>query len=222
MSEIGAHLRRIPGLESLYGKQSWHPNGGIGLCIDPFDPAFCFAGDGDGSPEMEVLEQAYDIIRDLRPTACAETGTSDGYFSVVCARALEDNDHGHLWTCEINPLRSTATPRPWPKWFSDLKIGHRITPIIGNSADPGVWERANPPLPDKIQFAFVDSLHEKDHVLAEWRVLGPRMTPNGAVLFHDSRLFEGVAVAVNEIEASFPGVVRKELRSARGASLLVL
>ena len=192
MSEVGAHLRRIPGLESLYGKQSWHPNGGIGLCIDPFDPAFTFLGCGDGSAEFEVLESIYDIVRDLRPTVAMEFGTSDGISSCFIARALEDNNHGHLWTCEINPLRSTGTPRPWPKWWSEtLKIGHRITPVLGNSADPGVWERYG--CPHEVQFAFIDSLHEKDHVLAEWRVLVPRLTPGAVVIFHDVKLFEGVA-----------------------------
>lgn len=222
----------IEGLEALYEQQPWNPS--QGMCEDPYDSGFRFHGAFDGVVEVEVAEALYRLVRDLRPEACAETGTADGYTAAFIARALEDNASGRLWTCELDPARSTGAPRPWPALWEGLGLEGRITACLGDSRLAETWNqpvgpdgaRSGDPLPEALDFILIDSEHSFEVVMGEWAVLGARLRAGGALALHDTRLEEypGVrqALAVIQEQLAGRGVVREELPSARGLSVLRL
>jgi predicted O-methyltransferase YrrM len=56
------------------------------------------------------------------------------------------------------------------------------------------------PLPALIALAFVDGLHDAEHVRHDAQALRPRMAPGGLMLFHDyTALWPGVVDVVNQL-----------------------
>lgn len=54
----------------------------------------------DGSPEIEVLEFLYSLVRLVKPHLVLETGTYAGWSSAVMAQAMVDNKIGH-WVISL-------------------------------------------------------------------------------------------------------------------------
>lgn len=51
--------------------------------------------------EMEMAALLYSFIRILKPLVVVETGTYRCYTAEVMGQAIERNETGHLWTCDI-------------------------------------------------------------------------------------------------------------------------
>lgn len=202
---------KVHGLEALYDVQPWHPLQ-FGLCPDALDNDFLFNGDFDGVMEVRAAEAIRRVVDEERYQSCAETGTADGFSSCFIAQSVEVV---RLWTCEIDPKRSSGHERPWPKLWRDLNVDHKITALLGNSADAKTWKD----LPDQIDFALFDSLHETGHLFAEWNILGLRLRPGGAACFHDSKMID-VRKAIGEILEQTPGSSAEELDSCRGLTMI--
>jgi predicted O-methyltransferase YrrM len=115
-----------------------------------------------------------EVIRQHRPTVVVEAGTWYGGGSTyVAACALHDNDHGHLWTAEIDQdVLSTAVARYAQEQPHLLP---RITFVCGDSA--GLIAGC----PRAIDVFVCDGGDRMRDVLAA----EPKMEPGGSMFFHD-------------------------------------
>jgi len=85
----------------------------------------------DGGIECETGEFLYGLIRLIKPENVLETGTHKGVGGCYMAKALEDNDKGHLTTIEFLPeLFMEASKR-----FEDVGLSHRVQKVQGDVAD---------------------------------------------------------------------------------------
>ena len=106
------------------------------------------------------------LIRGLQPDVVIETGAAFGQTTAMILAALDENQHGMLITCEIDPQRRLGiTPHP------------RLI-ILGNSLDVNPAEFA------PIDFVFFDSLPELR--VPEFRFYRRYMRSGTIVAWHDT------------------------------------
>ena len=137
-----------------------------------------------------------------------DTGPARGFSALCMARALADaGATGKIATFDVlahetpmfwNGIHDTDGPRsraqllaPYRELVEPYVIFHR-----GNSSR-ALQQVAFP----RIQFAFLDSVHTYDHVMAEFAAVGPRQRA-GDILFFDDytpKAYPGVVQAANEI-----------------------
>lgn len=134
----------------------------------------------------------YSIIRAIKPSVCVETGTHKGKTALYIAQALYDNKKGHLWTAENNDRFAEESIRYFSRYpelsefitFEKIKGEDLKIKIDGISA--------------QIDFAFIDSFHEKEVVLAEIKALFPQLSKHAIVIFHDCDIESGSQNGVNQ------------------------
>lgn len=103
----------------------------------------------------------YALIRSLKPAVIIEAGTYRGYAACYMARALQENNSGHLY-CIDNFSLNDHTWRygdPEKHWNDNLAacgVRNWVTLLKGDS-DKVKW-------PDKIDFAYIDGWHSYDAV----------------------------------------------------------
>src|SRR3990167_4139222 len=216
----------IKGLEAFYDPDKvfdWNPTiERPTIRPDPWGGhlGFTFCGSFDGAADFAALEALYKVVYEAAEAAkargqkdfyCAETGTADGLSTCFIARALEDAGIGHVWTAEICLLRSTETPRPWPKLWKDMDLVHRITACHGDTRDINTWTdrhvigSAEQPFPERIDFAFIDSMHDAETPYSEVELFKSYFSSNAVIAFHDTSIdiFDGVRKAVERISDDF-------------------
>lgn len=98
----------------------------------------------------------YSLIKLLRPAVALEVGTFMGYGACYMARALEENDAGHLYCIDNWQLPNPKwRPEPVKETFlnalSVFGLRGRVTLLEGDSTKI--------PWPDKIDFAYIDGWH---------------------------------------------------------------
>lgn len=126
------------------------------LADDRFDPAKRFGW--------------YAILRMLKPDHVVETGTDKGLGSVILAAALLRNGAGHLTTIDINNDSGyLITGR-----YADV-----TDRVIGDSV--AVLNRRTAP----VDLFLHDSLHTREHELAEYAAVDPHLT-SGALVVSDN------------------------------------
>lgn len=130
-------------------------------------PEWWHASDSD-STEHEVSELVAGFVRALQPDVVVETGTAWGQTAQVIGRALERNEHGHLWTLEPDPGRAEFSRRRC--------AGLPVTVVQQGSLD---WQ---PPAP--IDFAWLDSLCQLR--VPEFTGWHAQFAPGAFVGFHDT------------------------------------
>lgn len=127
----------------------------------------------DDSATFEEKLIIYSLIRAIKPKVCVETGTHKGKTSLYMAQALYDNKQGHLWTAEPNELFAGEAVRYFSR-YPELKEFITFQKIKGE--DMKVKD---------IDFAFIDSFHEKEVVAGEIKALFPQLSKHAIVIFHD-------------------------------------
>ena len=146
------------------------------------------------SSEPEVLLLLYSLVMLTRPNTILELGTFKGAAALYMALALSHIGAGKIITVDIHDHAGAN--------FQKSGLGAFIKQIIGSSQEvlPGIKE--------KIDLAFVDTVHEYDHVMMEFAHIDPLLTSNGLILFHDTIAWEGVGRAVQEIQklSNYEGV----------------
>jgi predicted O-methyltransferase YrrM len=132
-----------------------------------------------------------------------ETGTARGFSALCMAKALDDggaagrivsfdvlpHDVAMLWNC----LRDAEGPRTRAELLHEY-AGLIERHVMFHRGDTR-RELARLSVP-RVHFAFLDSVHEYDHVMAEFSSIRGRQRP-GDVLFFDDYTIE-----------SYPGVVK--------------
>lgn len=99
----------------------------------------------------------YSLIRALKPKVVVEVGTYRGYAACYMARALQENNSGHLYCIDNLSLVDHAGRYgdPVAHWNDNLvKCGVRdwVTLKKGNSDDQLLW-------PTAVDFAYIDGWH---------------------------------------------------------------
>lgn len=138
---------------------SWCPSSQWWHC-DPDDP---------DSAEHEVTALVVALVHALQPEVVVETGTATGQTALAIGRALAVNQHGHLWTVEIDPTAAaTAT------------AAVDYLPVTVECIDSLAWEP-----PEPIDFAWIDSgtAQVRAGEIARWR---GKFRPGAIVAVHDT------------------------------------
>lgn len=121
-----------------------------------------------------------EILCETRPTLVIETGTAWGasahYLACVmdAIHARDPSYNARVVTIDIEPRRG--------------EIEHaRVTRILASSIAPETVDRVRAMVaPDDRVMLILDSLHNRDHVLAELRAYAPLVTPGCYAIAEDS------------------------------------
>ena len=159
-----------------------------------------------------------------------ETGTARGFSSICMAKALIDgNEDGKIFTIDILPhnkaiLWNCIDDHEGPKtrqdllskWSNEIK---KITFLQGHSK-----KRLSKMNLTRINFAFIDAMHEEDDVLFEYRYVSQKQKAGDIIIFDDVTpgLFEGVYRAVKKVEEeNHYKVERITLSNQRGYAVAI-
>lgn len=99
----------------------------------------------------------YALIRSLKPRVCVEVGTYRGYAACYMARALQENNSGHLFCIDnfsLNDYAVTHGVDPAAHWIDNMLacgVFDWVTLLQGDS-DKVDW-------PEKVDFAYIDGWH---------------------------------------------------------------
>jgi predicted O-methyltransferase YrrM len=136
----------------------------------------------------------YFLARDLRPEHVLECGTGYGGSSLHILAALEDADHGHLHTVELDPTRRRLAQEAIDRFFPGTQ---RLTSLGGSFADvlPEVVESIGP-----LDLVFEDGPHTPEVTLNVFHQLVDAVRPGGVLIFDDVQHEKGNNRAWSEIK----------------------
>ncbi len=117
-----------------------------------------------------------EILHETRPDVIIETGTAHAGSALYLASVCDAMSRGRIVTID-------------PREFRSRPKHPRITYLAGSSTDPAVLERVRSMIaPGERVMAILDSLHARDHVLAELRAYGPLVTPGCCLIAEDTNI----------------------------------
>jgi predicted O-methyltransferase YrrM len=126
------------------------------------------------------------IIKCHNAANVLELGTLTGHISKYMMAALPDG--GKFTTVDIEDLRHQST--------KDAMAGTAHEFILGSSLEVCKG------LPKKsFDIIFVDTVHEFDHALPEFKLVEQLIKPGGVMVYHDTIKFEGMAKLVKYAQA---------------------
>jgi len=133
-----------------------------------------------------------------KPVTIVETGTNQGFSTIVLAQALRDSGAvGHVDTVDISAeLVEIARNNVKHAGLEDLVTFH-----VGDSTD---FLRDLRQKTASVDFAFIDAGHSYADVMAEFRALYPLVRFDGTVYF-DNTSAGGVKKALNYIRRRYRG-----------------
>lgn len=160
------------------------------------DLAMANTGLGMGYPACNLLY--YSVLCSLDPAKhniVIETGTNCGMAAITIAQAINDSKiSGHLYTVEISE-HFTAIAR---QNIEASGVDGKITMVFGDSLE--FLKNFNQP----IDFAFLDSNHEFNHVYNEFSLICPKLAINGKIYFDNTNAGD-VNKALLKIKSDFGG-----------------
>lgn len=140
----------------------------------------------------------YGLIRALKPGICVEIGTYRGYAACYMARALQENNSGHLYCIDNFSLTDHEAKygnakHHWESNLTECGVRDWATILQGDSSQMMAWLQ-------HVDFAYIDGWHSYDQAQADFNAcedrgatticlddtlncIGPRMVING--LKHD-------------------------------------
>ena len=119
----------------------------------------------------------YALVRELEPEWVVETGTDKGLGSVVLAAALLRNGHGRLITMDINPTAGYLIGGPYGQ-VTELRVGDSLASLKA--------------MTEPVDLFLHDSWHSRDHELAEYEAVAPRLTEGAVVLSDNSHVMDAL------------------------------
>ncbi len=152
-----------------------------------------------GYPAWNLLY--YSLLCSLPPSdpVVVETGTNQGFSTIVLAQALIDAGVGGVVrTVDIDPEVVTLAKRH----AQQAKVAERIRFEVGDSLDflAGLAGEV-----DHVDFAFLDGDHHAEGVIGEFERLYPLVTARGGKIYFDNTASGGVAEALRHIRATYGG-----------------
>lgn len=155
----------------------------------------------------------YGLIKMLKPAVVVEVGTYLGYGACYMAKALQENNAGHLhcidsWKFENPPWRKGSVKEHFEKAISECGVRDRVTLLEGKSNEVS-W-------PERIDFAYIDGWHSYREAKYDWG----RCVAAGAscVCFDDALTIIGPRMVVDEVEVN-PDWSTVRLPSASGLAI---
>jgi SAM-dependent methyltransferase len=128
-----------------------------------------------------------------------ETGTNQGFSTIVMAQALIDADSdGVVRTVDIDPEAVALAKRH----AEQAKVADRIRFEVADSRD--FLERLSAEV-DHIDFAFLDGDHRAEAVVAEFERLHALVAACRGKVYFDNTASGGVAKALRHIHATYGG-----------------
>lgn len=163
--------------------------------------AFDTSGLSMGYPAWNLLYYVClcSVSRDRETVNMVETGTNCGFSTIVMAQVLHDLKlASKLQTVDIEPqaveLARTNVQLAGLSEHVDFHVGDSLAYL--ESYVQSV---------DRVDFAFLDGNHERDHVIGEFERLHPKLTGPSSTVYFDNTVDEGVAEALKAIQARFGG-----------------
>lgn len=120
-----------------------------------------------------------EILFEVKPDFIVETGTFLGGSAAMWAMILEHiNPDGRIITIDIKDRSEKARQLPI--------VQERVEFLVGSSTDPDIVSRVQERVGDGKVLVILDSLHTKEHVLAELKAYGPMVDVGSYVIVQDS------------------------------------
>lgn len=120
-----------------------------------------------------------EIIWEIRPDFIVEAGTYHGGSALLWATILEQvNPEGRIITIDVEDLAGKA--KKHPLW--DEKVDF----VLGSSTDPKVVDYVAREVQGGTVLVILDSLHTREHVLAELEAYGPLVTEGSYMIVQDT------------------------------------
>ncbi|MEZ4771301.1 MAG: class I SAM-dependent methyltransferase [Caldilineales bacterium] len=171
--------------------------------------AWSFYGTGDSHDARVADPDVFPLLALLhyliRANGCArvlETGTARGISAACLASAVAHREDARVVT--FDPAAYTGRAQLWqalPDGMRDAIEERRQDSLQGMADALAAGEQ--------FDAALLDSLHEADHIWAEFQLARQLVCPGGLILIHDVRLPSGtVEQALQRIEAAGYGVTR--------------
>ena len=124
-----------------------------------------------------------EIIFEVKPDVIVETGTLWGGSAVLWATILEQvNPAGRVITIDIAERPKLSLARQLPVWQRHVDF------LKGSSTAPEIVAEVEKRVRGKKVLAIFDSLHTKEHVLAELRAYAPLVDVGSYVIVQDTHL----------------------------------
>jgi len=128
-----------------------------------------------------------------------ETGTNLGSSTIIMAQCLKDAKYtSKVHTVDINPnLTAIAKDR-----FRESDVGEYIESYTSNSIE---FLKNYVETVDCIHFAFLDSLHKRDHVIREFELIYDKVIKCKGKIYFDNTIRAGVWDALIYIKEKYGG-----------------
>jgi predicted O-methyltransferase YrrM len=171
--------------------------------------AWSFYGltDGDSAAvrdpsTLPLLATLHYLIRANGCVRVIETGTARGISSACLASAVAHRDDGCVVT--LDPFLHSGREELWATLPESLRVCIKPRQVDSLEGMQAALEAG-----EQYEAALLDSLHEAEHVWAEFQLASQLVCPGGLILIHDATYSGGtVPQALERIEAAGYGVVR--------------
>lgn len=163
------------------------------------------------STELDVINLMYDLSRFLKAKTVIEVGIYKGACSLAIAQALKDNGGGTVHCVDI----SDAFFSPIAAAVKELGGGVDAQFLHGDSAAiaaAGKLPNAN--------LIFIDADHSYAGVRKDVDEYWPLLMPGGALVLHDSIMWEGVRKTAAELFAAGLPVISLATSGGSGVTLV--
>ena len=149
------------------------------------------AGRGAMDEEVDLL---YGCVRSTCPAVVVETGVGAGVSSTFILEAMDENNHGRLYSIDFYPQTEKCG------WVVPQRLKSRWQLIRGRSVDhlPALLEQLG-----KIDLFLHDSDHSYTNMLAEFRMAWPYLKSGGLLLAHDVGRNAALFDFLTEVNHSF-------------------
>jgi cephalosporin hydroxylase len=120
-----------------------------------------------------------EILHEVRPDFVVETGTLKGGSAALWATILEQvNPAGRVITIDITDRTQQARRLPI--------VQRKVDFLVGSSVDPAILAEVKERVASGRTLVILDSLHTRDHVLAELRAYAPLVDVGSYMIVQDT------------------------------------
>ena len=128
-----------------------------------------------------------------------ETGTNHGSSTIIMAQCLKDRGYdSKVHTVDIKPEVAAIAAEN----FKNSGVGDYIKPYVCDSLE---FLTNYVKTVDEIHFAFLDSAHIREHVLAEFDIIYEKVKKCNGKVYFDNTIRAGVWDALSDIKKKYGG-----------------
>lgn len=167
--------------------------------VDSLEEAIPKTGLTVGYPAWNLLYFSLRCAVTRTAPVVVETGTNQGYSTIVLAQALEElGATSRVVTCDLDPEMAALARVN----VEAAGLTHRVDFRVGDSLEILTEVVSSV---DRVDFAFLDGDHSAGHVFREFEILAPKVGQPGSTVYFDNTTAGGVAEALDRIVERFGG-----------------